>query len=124
MYRNRTRKAGITVAESPIWAELEAFCLSFDKVEVAHPWDHTDFRVRGKTFVFTSGDRPVITISAKPLPEDRDMFLQLPGVTVAAYVGRFGWLTAKITDQASLEMAKDMIAESYLSIAKKRRTTK
>ncbi|MDF2626696.1 MAG: DifB protein [Symbiobacteriaceae bacterium] len=109
------------MAESPFWAELEAFCLSFDKVEVAHPWaDHTDFRIKGKTFVFTSGDRPTITISAKPLPDNRQMFLQLPGVSVAAYVGRFGWLTAQITDQASLDMAKDMIAESYQSMTAKK----
>lgn len=114
------QKAGSIVAESPFWSELEAFCLSFDKVEVAHPWDHTDFRVNGKTFVFTSGDRPTIIISAKPLPENREMFLQLPGVSVAAYVGRFGWLTVEITDQSSLEVAKDMIAESYASMTKKK----
>lgn len=106
------------MAESPYWDELRAYCLAFEKTEEAYPWDHVDFRVRGKTFVFTSGDGPKITISAKPLPENREMFLQFPGVRVAAYVGRFGWLTMEITDQGSFEMAKDMIAESYQCIAK------
>ncbi|HWI61123.1 MAG TPA: MmcQ/YjbR family DNA-binding protein [Symbiobacteriaceae bacterium] len=109
------------MAESPFWDELYAYCRSFDGAVEEHPWDHVDFRVKGKTFVFTSGDRPVVTITAKPFPENRDMFLQLPGVSVAAYVGRFGWLTVQIQDQAGFEMAKDMIAESYAVLTAKKK---
>jgi predicted DNA-binding protein (MmcQ/YjbR family) len=108
------------VAESPFWDELYAYCQAFDGAEEAHPWDHVDFRVKGKTFVFTSGDRVPIGISAKPLPESREMFLALPGVSVAAYVGRFGWLSMTISDRASLDIAKDMIAESYAGFTAKK----
>ena len=87
-----------------------------------YPWNEVVFKVKGKVFTFTSGDRPVIGISAKPFPENREMFLQLPGVTVAQYVGRFGWLSMKIEDEAGLETAKDMIAESYAMIAKKKKS--
>ncbi len=111
------------MAENPLWPELDAFCRAFEGAEEASPWEnHVDFRVKGKTFVFTSGDRPVLTLSAKPLPETREMFLQLPGVKVAAYVGRFGWLSMSVTDEATLGVAKDMIAESYAQMAKKKRT--
>lgn len=78
------------------------------------------FKVKGKTFVFTSGDRPRLLISAKPLPENRDLFLQLPGISVAQYVGRFGWVTAVISDDATYETARDLIAESYSVISKRK----
>ena len=104
-----------------LWEELKAYCLGFEGVEEAFPWDHHDFRVKGKTFVFTSGDRASIHITAKPLPENRELFLQMPGVKVAAYVGRSGWLSMEVTDQATLEVAKDMIAESYANIARKKK---
>jgi len=76
--------------------------------------------VKGKTFAFTGGDQPVISVTAKPRPESREMFLQLPSFRVAAYVGRFGWLSMEVTDQAGLEVARDLIAESYAVISKGR----
>lgn len=112
------------MSQSPFWEELQAFCLAFDGAVEEYPWNEVVYKVKGKSFVFTSGDRPTITISAKPLPENREMFLQLPGVKVAAYVGRFGWVTATIQDQASLEMAKDLIAESYSLMARKKKSAK
>lgn len=101
-----------------LWEELRSYCLAFEGAVEEFPWSDVVFKVKGKVFVFTAGDRPTITLSAKPLAENRDMFLQLPGVKVAAYVGRFGWLSMTITDPSSLEIAKDMIAESYAQIAK------
>lgn len=103
-----------------LWEELKTFCLAFEGAAESFPWDHHDFTVKGKTFVFTSGDKEPLGITAKPFPENREMFLQLPGVRVAAYVGRFGWLSMTIQDAGALDVAKDMIAESYLMISKTR----
>lgn len=104
-----------------LWEELRAYCLAFEGAVEEHPWNEAVFKDKGKTFVFTGGDRAAIPVSAKPLPENREIFLAMPGVKVAAYVGRFGWLSLTIEDQASLELAKDLIAESYAVIAKKGR---
>ena len=103
------------------WEELRAYCLAFEGAVEEFPWNDVLFKVKGKTFAFTSGDRQPIHVTAKPLPENRDMFLALPGVRVAEYVGRFGWLALKVEDKASLELAKDLIAESYTVISKKKR---
>lgn len=108
--------------QSPYWEALRAHCLSFEGAVEEYPWNEVVFKVKGKVFAFTSGDVPVIGISAKPLPENRELFLQLPGVSVAQYVGRFGWLSMKIEDQARLDTAKDMIAESYAVITRKKRS--
>lgn len=109
------------MSPSPLWQELRSYCLSFEGAVEEFPWNEVVFKVKGKIFVFTSGDRPVITISAKPLPENREMFLGIPGVRVAPYVGRFGWVLMTIQDQASLDLAKDLIAESYAVMANRKR---
>jgi predicted DNA-binding protein (MmcQ/YjbR family) len=109
------------MAQSPFWEELRRYALGFEGAVEEFPWNEVVFKVKGKTFVFTSGDRPEITISAKPLPENRALFLSLPGVSVAPYVGRFGWVSMKVTDAASFEIARDLIAESYTVMTAKKR---
>lgn len=109
------------MAESPYWEELSAYCLSFPGAAEEYPWNDVVYKVKGKSFAFTSGDRPVLIITAKPLPENREMFLAIPGVKVAAYIGRFGWVSMEIDNRESLDLARDLIAESYAVITGKRR---
>lgn len=120
-YGSGERSVWIAMAQSPFWEELRAYCLAFEGAVEEYPWNDVVYKVKGKSFVFTSGDRPEIIITAKPLPENREMFLQLPGVSVAQYVGRFGWLSMKVHDPASFDLAKDLIAESYAVMTKKRK---
>jgi predicted DNA-binding protein (MmcQ/YjbR family) len=105
---------------SPFWPALQQYCLSFAGAVEEYPWNEVVYKVKGKTFVFTSGDRPEIVISVKTDPAMRPVWLQQPGVSVAQYVGRFGWLTVRIADQAAFDLAKDMIAESYGLVSGKR----
>jgi hypothetical protein len=37
----------------------------------------------------------------------------LPFVSVARYVGRYGWVTAEITDEESLDAGLEWLWESY-----------
>jgi predicted DNA-binding protein (MmcQ/YjbR family) len=107
---------------SPYWAELEAHCLSFPGAYADSPWDGVVFRVPGgKIFVFSSGPRPEVSISVKVPPDLRLVLLGQPGVKVAPYVGRFGWLQITITDDATLALAKDLVGESYALNAPRRR---
>ena len=108
-------------AKSPFWPDLQAYCLSFVGATEEYPWNDVVYKVKGKSFAFTSGDRPEIIVSAKTGPENRPIFLQQPGVSVAQYVGRFGWLTIRITDESTYQLARDMIAESYRLITAKKR---
>jgi predicted DNA-binding protein (MmcQ/YjbR family) len=106
-----------------LWEELYGYCIAFAGAEEANSWEHhRDFKVKGKIFVFTGGlKEDGIHLTAKPLPENRPMWLGQEGFAVAAYVGRFGWLSFTVKTAADLAKAKDLIAESYAMISKKRR---
>ena len=45
--------------------------------------------------------------------EERDIAHLLPYVRTASYVGRYGWITAAVTDEESLEAACEWLRESY-----------
>ena len=46
-------------------------------------------------------------------PEEREVAHLLPWVSVARYVGRYGWVTATVTDEDSLAAALEWLRESY-----------
>ena len=45
--------------------------------------------------------------------EEREIAYLLPYVRKASHVGRYGWITATITDEESLENALEWLRESY-----------
>jgi len=80
--------------------------------ELTHPWGHSVFRVRGKTFVFLgSPDDPGLTV--KPYTGSRDVLLASGKVKVAHYIGRYGWVSMRVDDTEQLKLALDLINESY-----------
>ena len=46
-------------------------------------------------------------------PEEREIASLLPFVSRARYLGRYGWITARVTDDESLEAALEWLRESY-----------
>ncbi len=44
-----------------------------------------------------------------------------PQIKVAAYVGRFGWVTIHVIDEDTLGLALDLIDESYERVGKRNR---
>jgi hypothetical protein len=59
-----------------------------------------------------SNDAPV-ALTVKLTAEEREIAMLLPFVGVARYVGRYGWITAEITDEESLDAALEWLRESY-----------
>ena len=59
------------------------------------------------------GDGPPVTVTLKLTREEREVALQLPFVSEAKYVGRYGWVTARIEDERRLEAALEWMRESY-----------
>ena len=51
------------------------------------------------------GDGPPVTLTLKLTREEREVALQLPFVSEARYVGRYGWVTAEVEDEHGLEAA-------------------
>jgi predicted DNA-binding protein (MmcQ/YjbR family) len=93
---------------------IRELALSFPETYEDSPWGHPVFKVGdNKMFAAMSdGDGPV-SLTVKLTPEEREIALHMPYVRVAAYVGRYGWVTADVTDEESLENALEWLRESY-----------
>ena len=93
---------------------IRAFALSLPETYEDSPWGHPVFKVgNNKMFgAMSHGDDP-LTATMKLTPEEREIALSLPYVRVAAYVGRYGWVTAEVTDDESCENAVEWLRESY-----------
>ena len=93
---------------------VRALALSFPETYEDSPWGHPVFKVgNNKMFgAMSTGDDP-LTVTVKLTPEERDIALTLPYVRVAAYVGRYGWVTAEVRDDEALDNALEWLRESY-----------
>ena len=93
---------------------IRMLALSLPETYEDSPWGHPVFKVgSNKMFAgMSNGDDP-LTVTMKVTPEEREIALSLPYVRVAAYVGRYGWITAEVTDEESCENALEWLRESY-----------
>jgi predicted DNA-binding protein (MmcQ/YjbR family) len=100
---------------------IRDLALSFPETYEDAPWGHPVFKVGdNKMFAAMSdGDDPV-SLTVKLTAEEREIALHMPYVSVARYVGRYGWVTANVTDDESLENALEWMRESYWLKAPKR----
>ena len=93
---------------------VRALALSWPETYEDSPWGHPVFKVGdNKMFAAMSNDDDPLTVTVKLTPEEREIALALPYVRVAAYVGRYGWVTAEVTDEETLENALEWLRESY-----------
>ena len=93
---------------------IRELALSFPETFEDHPWGHPVFKVGdNKMFAgMSEGEHPV-SLTVKLTPEEREIALHMPYVGVVRYVGRYGWVTAQVTDEESLENALEWLRESY-----------
>ena len=66
-------------------------------------------------------DGPPVTVDHEADQEEREIALTLPFVSEAKYVGRYGWVTARIEDSDCLDAALEWLRESYWLRAPERR---
>ena len=66
-----------------------------------------------KLFALAPLDEGAVLVTLKVTPEEREVALGLPFVSVARYVGRYGWITARVSDEESLAAALEWVRESY-----------
>ncbi len=95
-------------------ARIRELALSWPETYEDSPWGHPVFKVgNNKMFAAISNEENPLTLTVKLTPEEREVALLLPYVSVARYVGRYGWVTATVTDSESLESAFEWLRESY-----------
>ena len=88
--------------------------MSFPETYENSPWGHPVFKVGdNKMFAAMSDGDDRVSLTVKLTPEEREIALHMPNVRVAAYVGRYGWVTTDVFDDESLENALEWLRESY-----------
>ena len=93
---------------------LRELALSFPEAYEDEPWGHPVFKVgENRMFASMSLDAEGVRLTVKLTQEEREMAYLLPFVSRANYVGRYGWVTARVADEESLEAALEWLRESY-----------
>jgi predicted DNA-binding protein (MmcQ/YjbR family) len=64
-------------------------------------------------FASMSVGEDAVRLTVKLTPEEREIAHLLPFVHTASYVGRYGWITAEVTDEQTLDAALEWLRESY-----------
>ena len=96
-----------------ISARIRELALSFPETYEDEPWGHPVFKVAdNRMFAAMSNEAP-IALTVKLTAEEREIALLLPFVSIARYVGRYGWVTATIADDDALAAALEWLRESY-----------
>jgi len=99
--------------------ELRKHALSFPETREDHPWEHSAFKLKGKTFLFVGAESEGWGISVK-LEESHASALTKPFASPTRYgLGKHGWVSAKFgpKDAVPLDALKRWIEESYYVIA-------
>ena len=104
-------------------AKLRDFALALPEAHEDMPWGDRVVKVQNKVFVFLGHDAETehFGLSVK-LPKSGKSALRLPFSSPTGYgLGKSGWVSAKLNDksQASFEMLRDWVKESYCAIAPK-----
>lgn len=105
--------------QSEIYARLRGFCSAFEGVKEDYPWGHTAWKVGGKCFAIGDEQRPYVTV--KSTLDKQAALIQLPYVEIASHVGRYGWVTVCMNEPDGLELALELVRESYEAVRPKRK---
>jgi predicted DNA-binding protein (MmcQ/YjbR family) len=103
----------VTAAE--LADRIRTLALSFPETYEDRPWgDFPVFKVAAnKMFGWLVEEPDAVRLTVKLTPEEREIARLLPYVRKARYLGRYGWITAEVTDEESLEAALEWLRESY-----------
>ena len=95
--------------------QIRELALSFPESYEDRPWgDFPVFKVgQNKVFGWAVIEDEAVNVTVKLTAEEREIAHLLPYVSTAKYVGRYGWITANVTDEESLENALEWLRESY-----------
>ena len=97
--------------------KIRKICLSLEGADEAAPFGHPWFRVKEKVFTTAFDENGVVGMTVKCGLEDMGIFLEDPRFTKAQYVGRFGWVTMRLTGKIDWEEIEELIKDSYRRVS-------
>jgi predicted DNA-binding protein (MmcQ/YjbR family) len=93
---------------------IRQVALSLPETYEDEPWGYPVFKVAdNRMFASMSAGDDAVHLTVKLTAEEREIAHLLPYVHKARYVGRYGWVTADVTDEDSLASALEWLRESY-----------
>jgi predicted DNA-binding protein (MmcQ/YjbR family) len=93
---------------------IRSLALSLPESYEDEPWGHPVFKVGdNRMFASMRVEDGCVHLTVKLTAEEREIAHLLPFVSKARYVGRYGWITAAVADEESLEAALEWLRESY-----------
>jgi predicted DNA-binding protein (MmcQ/YjbR family) len=111
----------VTIPAAHVGKTVRALALSFPEAYEDAPWGFPVFKVAdNRMFALLREDVPVAEVTLKLGVEEREIALLHPWVRVASYVGRYGWVTARVQDDEAVETTLEWLRESYFLKAPKR----
>jgi predicted DNA-binding protein (MmcQ/YjbR family) len=94
--------------------EIRSLALSLPATYEDAPWGFPVFKVGdNRMFAGMLVEDGVLALTVKLTQEERELAQLLPYVRRARYLGRYGWVTASVTDDDSLANALEWLRESY-----------
>ena len=95
-------------------ARIRTLALGFPEAYEDSPWGHPVFKVAdNRMFAAMSELDGAVRLTVKLTAEEREIAMLLPFVEKAKYLGRYGWVTAVVGDEESLDAALEWLRESY-----------
>jgi hypothetical protein len=100
--------------------DIRAIARSLPETEEVLTWG-TDvtFRVRGKIFAIGADDSDGLSVKATPATQAELIELDPATFSVAAYVGRFGWVRVRLDQIAPVDL-QTLLVEAWRLTAPKR----
>ena len=93
---------------------IRELALSFPQTYEDAPWGFPVFKVgANKLFALLVEDDNCVELTVKLTAEERQITELLPWVRQASHIGRYGWVTAEVTDHETLAAALEWLRESY-----------
>ena len=112
------------VTFNSVLKQLRKICLALPDTTESEKWGEPHFCVCKKIFCGAGKKDGVFTIGFKLQKTRAATTVQLPGFSVAPYVGKHGWVTLDVEFIDDWEDVAEMIMESYQLIAPRRTLNK
>jgi predicted DNA-binding protein (MmcQ/YjbR family) len=95
-------------------ARIRELALSLPQSYEDEPWGFPVFKVgSNRMFAWMIEEPDAVHLTVKLTQEEREIARLLPYVRRASHLGRYGWVTAAVTDEETLEAALEWLRESY-----------